>query len=163
MNIHVVRHQATFLFTGSTIAVRLTDRHFRSSRMRCRFTTARSKGVPIISWREASSVEQPPAMSEGRPPKEVRYTAFLLDEDSRVSLLAWTSEVGHVVPPEWTTSADHLTLCHRPSPERMLEYTGMCGFRCELKVLGVAKDHRTLAVHVDVPDYIPNPDAPVRT
>ena len=102
-------------------------------------------------------------MSEGRPPKEVRYTAFLLDEDSRVSLLAWTSEVGHVVPPEWTTSADHLTLWHRPRPERMVEYTGMCGFRCELKVLGVAKDHRTLAVHVDVPDYIPNPDAPVRT
>ena len=115
---------------------------------------------------EGGVLEQPPAMSDGRRDgltKEARYTALILDEDSRVSLLAWTSEVGHVVPPEWTTAADHLTLWHRPSPERMLGYGGMCGFRCELKVLGVAKDHRTLAVHVDVPDYIPNPDAPVRT
>ena len=132
--------------------------------MRCRFTTARSGGAH--NQLEGGVLEQPPAMSDGRRDgltKEARYTALILDEDSRVSLLAWTSEVGHVVPPEWTTSADHLTLWHRPSPERMVEYTGMCGFRCELKVLGVAKDHCTLAVHVDVPDYIPNPDAPVRT
>ena len=70
-------------------------------------------------------------MSDGRPPKEVRYTAFLLDEDSRVSLLAWTSEVGHVVPPRRRPSVRSDAAPHadrrgdgRPARRRVRARTG---------------------------------------
>lgn len=102
-------------------------------------------------------------MMGGGAAEEVRYTAFLLDEDSRLALLGWASEVDSslALPPDWTTRADHLTIWHRPTPERMAGYD-LCGFRCELRVLGLAKDHRALAVHVEVPDFVPTPDAEVR-
>ena len=102
-------------------------------------------------------------MMGGGAAEEVRYTAFLLDEDSRLALLRWASEVDSslALPPDWTTRADHLTIWHRPTPERMAGYD-LCGFRCELRVLGLAKDHRALAVHVEVPDFVPTPDAEVR-
>lgn len=103
------------------------------------------------------------AMMGGGAAEEVRYTAFLLDEDSRLALLGWASEVDSslALPPDWTTRSDHLTIWHRPTPERMAGYD-LCGFRCELRVLGLAKDHRALAVHVEVPDFVPTPDAEVR-
>ena len=63
-------------------------------------------------------------MMGGGAAEEVRYTAFLLDEDSRLALLGWASEVDSslALPPDWTTRADHLTIWHRPTPERMAGY-----------------------------------------
>jgi len=95
-----------------------------------------------------------------QPPARVRYTAFLLDDVSRCSLLDLMRELGAESPRDWTATCDHLTICHAPSDAHLADFP--FGIPCQMAVLGVAGDDRARAVHVDVPDFVPQPSSAVR-
>ena len=89
----------------------------------------------------------------------VRYTAFLLDDGSRDALLAFMRELGAAPPLEWSVTCDHVTIQHTPSEAQLASFP--FGVPCEMAVLGVAGDERARAVHVDVPDFVPQPASAV--
>lgn len=92
--------------------------------------------------------------------QRVRYTAFLLDDLSRCSLLVWMREMGAESPGDWVTTCDHVTIHHSPSAAQLASFP--FGVPCEMRVLGAAGDERSRAVHVDVPDFVPQPASAVR-
>ena len=93
--------------------------------------------------------------------RRVRYTAFLLDDISRCSLLDWMRDLGAESPGDWTVSCDHVTIHHMPSAEQLANFP--FGIPCDMRVLGVAGDERARAIHVEVPDFVPQPASAVST
>jgi hypothetical protein len=89
----------------------------------------------------------------------VRYLAFLLDDVSRCLLLDWTRDLGGEDGGEhargWIVHADHCTIAHSPTEAQLATFPW--GLECEIRVLGVAGDARARAVHVELPDFIPQP------
>lgn len=113
-----------------------------------------SSGAPGCS---AGPSRTPTTKRAGR---KVRYTAFLLDDVSRCALLNWMCELGAESPSEWTTFCDHVTVHHAPTAAQLASFP--FGIPCEMAVLGAAGDERARAVHVDVPDFVPQPASAVR-
>lgn len=115
---------------------------------------------PAPSASAAGPTHTPTSARRGGSRATVRYTAFLLDDLSRCSLLDWMRELGAESPSNWVTHCDHVTIHHSPSEAQLTAFP--FGIPCEMRVLGAAGDERARAVHVDVPDFVPQPASAVR-
>ena len=87
--------------------------------------------------------------------RRVRYTAFLLDDISRCSLLDWMRDLGAESPGDWTVSCDHVTIHHMPSAEQLANFP--FGVPCDMRVLGVAGDERGGAITSRFPTFHSQP------
>jgi DNA-nicking Smr family endonuclease len=147
------------------------------ARRGCRPTGRRNNFIGPPSsrrWRWAAADPMAPSGASGSPsaegvdsdPTRVRYLAFLLDDVSRCSLLDWVAELsgGHPGADDdgWSVHADHVTVAHRDAPGFDAALASFpWGMACEMRVLGIAGDARARAVHVEVPDFVPQPAAEV--
>jgi len=91
------------------------------------------------SWRKHLN-----ELSLGEPTKDIAYTAFVLEDNSR--LLEY-------VPEGWKTYAHHMTILPgrpRRLPSRWLDYSGC------LRVVGIAQNEQVIAARVSL-DGLPMP------
>ena len=88
----------------------------------------------------------------------VHYCGLFLDGVERSKLLDWVGQLGGP-PPGFQVYADHVTVHYKPDLDQLSRFP--FGLVADLRVLGIANNDGAMAVHVEIPEWVPTPAAAV--